>query len=743
MKEEKTGTLTDLIFYNRENFFAISIFESKNEQFYAVGYLPHAEKGRAYTLIGDWKNHPKYGEQFAFTSYEEKEPETEMGIVSFLSSGVIKGVGLSTARAIVKKFAEETMNILKDSPARLTEVPGIGKIKAKAISESYQEHREFANVVLSLQDYDITANTAMKIYRVYGSDSVEKIKENPYQLIEDVFGIGFQKADKIAMSMGMKSEDPHRIRSGIIYNLGLSANAGHTYENRKDFCEQTASLLDVMIQEVEDVLFSVIVEGDIFAEKVDGIEVVFLYRYYQAEQVVAGKLFQLAQSTLTHLSKDAQMLIRKTEDESGIQLSVQQKQAVLSSLENGVSVVTGGPGTGKTTIINTIMKILNSNDVKTALAAPTGRAAKRMSETTGYSASTIHRLLEYYYSEDDDHMNFGRTEENPLDFDCIIVDEMSMVDILLMEGLLNAVKPGSRLILVGDADQLPPIGAGNVLRDILSSETIHSIRLTDIFRQAAESLIVVNAHLINRGEYPSYNERDKDFFFLERRGDTSILETIKDLCMRRLPNFYEGCDTFSDIQVLTPTRKGIVGSVNLNKELQMILNPPSPGKTEKVLGERVIRQGDKVMQNKNDYRLSWRNIKDFSEGEGVFNGDIGIVESVDNDSGHLNVLFDAERLVTYDFTNLDALESAFAMTVHKSQGSEFPIVILPMTRFAPMLATRNLLYTAITRAKTSAILVGIPAACSAMVDNDTIAERRSGLAYRLSKRWEFSDASNQ
>lgn len=740
MKKEKTGVLAELIFYNKDNFFSISVFESENEQFYAVGYLPHPEKGRTYTLMGEWKNHPKYGDQFAFTSYEEKEPDTEIGIVSFLSSGVIKGVGPSTARAIVKKFGEETMEILKENPQRLKEVPGIGKVKAKTISVSYQEHREFANVVLSLQGYNITANTAMKLYRVYGAEAVDKVKENPYQLVEDVFGIGFQTADKIAMSMGMKLEDPHRIRSGILYNLNLCTNAGHTYEHRKDFCEKTASLLDVMIQEVADVLFTCILEGDIFAENIDGVDVLYLYRYYRAEQRVAGKLFQLGQAELTHLSGNAQMLIQKTEEASGIVLSQQQKQAVISSLQNGISVITGGPGTGKTTIINTIMNILSSKEVKTALAAPTGRAAKRMSETTGYSASTIHRLLEYFYSESDDHMNFGRTEENPLDFDCIIIDEMSMVDILLMEGLVNAIKPGTRLILVGDADQLPPVGAGNVLRDILNSEMIHSVRLTDIFRQAAESLIVVNAHLINRGEYPSFNEKDKDFFFVDRNRDVQILETIKDLCTRRLPNFYEGCDAFSDIQVLTPTRKGIVGSVNLNKELQAILNPPSPEKGEKILYERIFRQGDKVMQNKNDYQLSWRNIKDFSEGEGVFNGDIGIIQTVDNDSGHLHVLFDAERLVSYDFSNLDALESAFAMTVHKSQGSEFPIIILPMTRFPPMLATRNLLYTAVTRAKKSAILVGMPAACSAMVDNDTIAERRSGLAYRLSKIWTFSDA---
>ncbi len=738
MKEEKTGTLSDLIYYNQENFFAISVFESKSEQFYAVGYLPYAEKGRIYTLIGEWKNHPKYGEQFAFTSYEEKEPATEAGMVAFLSSGVIKGVGPSTARAIVAKFKDATMQILQDSPKSLTQVPGIGKAKAKAISEGYQEHREFANTVLSLQGYDITANIAMKLYRVYGASAVNKVKENPYQLIDDVFGIGFQKADKIATSMGMKQDSPQRIRSGILYNLGLSANSGHTYAERKEFCLKTAELLDVPREKIEDILFSLIVDGDIFAENLDGLEVILLYRYYKAEQHVAGKLFELSQSVLTSLSGNIEMLIKKTETDTGIQLSDLQKQAVISSFKSGVSVITGGPGTGKTTIINTIMNILTSHDIKTALAAPTGRAAKRMCETTGYEASTIHRLLEYYYSESEDNMRFGKTEEDPLDYECLIIDEMSMVDILLMDALVSAVKPGTRLILVGDADQLPPVGAGNVLGDILRSNTLHSIKLTEIFRQARESLIVVNAHLINKGEYPYYNEKDKDFFFIQENKDLNMLQTIKDLCIRRLPNFYDDCDVMSDIQVLTPTRKGLLGSVNLNKELQSILNPPSPEKPEKTIGERIFRKGDKVMQNKNDYRLAWKNVRDFSEGEGVFNGDIGIIHTVDNDSGTISVLFDQEKLVTYDFTNLDEVENAFAMTVHKSQGSEFPIVILPMTRFPPMLATRNLLYTAVTRAKRGVVLVGMPAACSAMVDNDTIAERHSALDIRLSRLWAFS-----
>lgn len=739
MNEEKTGLLAERIFYNRDNYFCIAVFEADNEQFYAVGHLPYAEKGRRYTLWGRWKTHPKYGEQFAFTSYEEKEPDTEAGLVAFLSSGMLRGVGPVTARAIVKAFGPDTMDVLKFRPDRLTEVPGIGAVKAAAISESYQEQRELAETMIELREFDITSLTAMKLYQAYGSDAPALVRENPYRLIEDVFGIGFQKADRIARSMGLEADDPKRIRSGILYNLGQASNSGHTYVFRKAFCEQTGELLDVASGQVDDALYDLVVEGDVYADVLEGADILYLDRYYRAEQRVAGKLLRLAHAELSHLSGNVENMIRRVELDRGMELTAKQKQAVIASLENGVCVITGGPGTGKTTIIDTIMYILAESGVQTALAAPTGRAAKRMSQLTGYDASTIHRLLEYYYSENEDHMRFGRTEENPLEFDCVIIDEMSMVDILLMEGLVNAVPPGTRLILVGDADQLQSVGAGNVLKDILESDTVHSVRLTEIFRQAQESLIVVNAHLINRGEYPSYNEQGKDFFFLERSREGDILETIKDLCTRRLPNYYEDCDALSDIQVLTPMRKGLLGSTSLNRELQAILNPPEYGKSEKTLGERIFRTGDKVMQNKNDYRIAWRSIKDLSEGEGVFNGDIGIVQSVDNDAGRIGVLFEEERLVQYEFSQLDELETAFAMTVHKSQGSEFPVVIMPMTRFPPMLATRNLLYTAVTRAKQAVILVGLWNACRAMVDNDVIAERQSGLGVRLRRLWDLTD----
>ena len=739
MKEIKEGRIAELVFHNEDNFYTIAVFETDTEQFYAVGYLPRPQKGRRYTLTGEWKVHPRYGEQFAFSSFEEPEPATSDGILTFLSSGIVKGVGPSTAAAIVKQFGDEALKIMAEEPDRLTEVPGIGKVKAKTITESYAEHKEYANTVMALASLDLSTATCMKLYKAYGSAAADVVRENPYQLIADVFGIGFRKADKIAENIGFDRQSPFRIKAGFLYCLEALAAEGDTYAPKAEFVERCAAFLDVGREDVEEAMVDLAISGRVFAEVLEGEEILQLWRFHRAEQRVAGKLYTLCNAPLSHVTGDAHKLIAANEKETGVVLSALQKDAIISSLQNGVSVITGGPGTGKTTIINTILKILNASGVKTALAAPTGRAAKRMSEATGEEACTIHRLLEYYYSEDNEEMRFGKTEEDPLDHECVIIDEMSMVDILLMEGLLAAVKPGTRLILVGDADQLPSVGAGNVLRDILASETVHAVRLKEIFRQAAESLIVVNAHRINRGEYPSFNEKGKDFFFLERRREKDIQDTVRELVQTRLPAYYTDCDPQADIQVLTPTKKGLLGSVELNRLLQSVLNPPAPGKNEKPYGERVYREGDKVMQNKNDYLLEWKDLRDFTDGCGVFNGDLGVIRTVDNDAGNVSVVFDGYRLATYDFSNLDEIETAFAMTVHKSQGSEFPVVVMPVARFAPMLATRNLLYTAVTRAKQGAVLVGIPEAVNAMVDNNAIAVRCSGLAARLRRVWGFAD----
>ncbi len=739
MKEEKSVKLSEIIFYNDENFYTIAVFESLEEEFVATGSMPTPRIGREYLLVGEWNVHPKYGEQFVFSSFMEQQPTTEEGILAFLSSGTIKGVGPATAMEIVKKFGEDTLKIIRETPERLREVKGIGETKANQIAESYFAQQEYAEVMMQLSSFDISSSACMKLFKVYGSKAVEVVKENPYRLISDVYSIGFTKADGIASKMGFDKSSEYRISSGILYTLSQAALSGNTYLTKTDLFDNAANILNVERNSISDCLYNMVMDGKVYAENLDGKDIVMLKRYYLAERHVASLLFNLCYHELIPIATNYPRLIKANEKESRIELSEKQKEAVISSLQNGVSIITGGPGTGKTTIINTILYILNATQVKTALAAPTGRAAKRMEETTGQFASTIHRLLEYQYADDGESMHFNRNSENPLEYDCIIIDEMSMVDILLMDGLLSAVKPGCRLILVGDADQLPPVGAGNVLKDMLSCGCIHSTRLKEIFRQAEESLIVVNAHLINKGEYPSYNEKDKDFFMIPRGSELEILETIKDLCVRRLPAYLNDEETVSKIQVLTPTRKGILGSVELNKSLQEVLNPPAVDKPEKSFAGRIYRLGDKVMQNKNDYNLAWKDLKDFETRYGVFNGDLGIIKSVDNDAGTVSVLFDNERFVTYDYSNLDEIETAFAMTVHKSQGSEFPVVIMPQTRFPSMLATRNLLYTAVTRAKQLAVLVGNPQVVNAMVDNNTIEGRNSALAIRLNGLWGFAN----
>lgn len=728
---EIRGSIAEVIFHNKENYYTIAVVENEDEQFTAVGYLPGADRGRAFTFRGVWKTHPTYGEQFSFSEYEEEMPSTNEGIEGFLSSGLLKGIGRKTAAAIVRKFGDQTFEIIENEPHRLTEVNGIGEKKAASVCEAFLAHKEFAEITLFFQQFGIAAPYAMKLYKVYGSDTIQAVTENPYQLVDDIFGIGFKKADKIAEKMGIGKDSEYRIRSGIKYALWLYVNEGHTYVPQKIFCESAAELLEIGSEQVYEMLVELAFEGEIHIENLEGRAVVFPMPYFTAEQNVCKCLLALNNAPLKSVSANVDHLISVTENETGINLSENQKYAVKASLQNGVSVITGGPGTGKTTIINTIMKIFEHSGFATAIAAPTGRAAKRITETSGYEASTIHRLLEYYYSEGEDTMRFGKTSEDPLQYDAVIIDEASMIDILLMNGLLSAIKPGTRLVVVGDADQLPSVGAGNVLRDMIDSEVIYSVKLTEIFRQAKESLIVVNAHKINRGEYPDCNEKDKDFFLLRKKSEKEMLETIKSLCVKRLPDYYQDCDAIHDMQVLTPVRKGLLGSINLNKELQRVLNPPSEELAEKTFGDWIFREGDKVMQIKNNYQLEWKRLEDFTEGQGVFNGDVGFIQTIDKEFNEITVVYDENRFVKYDFSQMDEIELAYAVTVHKSQGSEFPIVIMPVSWFPPMLATRNLLYTAVTRGKKAVILVGSENKMHAMVDNNRITERYSGLSARL------------
>ena len=733
MIEEKQGTIAEIIFHNEENGYTVAVFETEIEAFTIVGNLPSAAAGRRYTVRGEFTVHPSYGEQFSVREFEEMMPTTKDGIREFLASGAMKGIGRKTAAAIVSKFGTDTLRVIEEEPQRLTEISGIGSKTAEKIASAFSQQREFANITMYLQQFGITANYAMKLYQVYGADTIREIEENPYKLVEDVFGIGFKKADKIAARMGIAQDDPHRIMSGIRFTLAYFAGEGNTYLPENVLCEKAGQLLDVAIELIRETLTEMAFTGDIHMESIDGRLAVFLMPYYMAEQNVCKCLANIGSAQLKPLQGDMQSLISRTENSTGIFLSENQKHAVITSLNMGVSVITGGPGTGKTTIINTMISLLEASGLKTAIAAPTGRAAKRITETSGHYASTIHRLLEYYFSESENMMRFGRTREDPLEYDAVIVDEASMIDLLLMNGLVSAIRPGTRLIIVGDADQLPSVGAGNVLRDIIDSEYIYCTKLTEIFRQAKESMIVVNAHRINNGEYPSCNDKDKDFFLLRRSSEKEMLSTIKQLCLSRLPDFYTDISATADIQILTPVRKGLLGSINLNRELQEVLNPPNPGAEEKTFGERIFREGDKVMQIKNNYQLKWKNLEDFTEGEGIFNGDVGFIHKVDREFNEITVIYDDIKYVTYNFNQLDELELAYAVTVHKSQGSEFPIIIMPVSWFPPMLATRNLLYTAVTRGKRAVVLVGSENKLQAMVDNNRISERFSGLGFRLKR----------
>lgn len=737
MMEEKQGVIAEIIFHNKENGYTIAVFETEDEQFTAVGSLPSCHKGSSYLLQGQWKIHPTYGEQFAISSFEEMMPSTEAGIEEFLASGVLKGIGKKTAAAIVSKFGSETFEIIEKEPHRLTEISGIGEKKAEAVAEAFRSHREFAEITLYLQQFGINADYAMKLYRVYGADTIAAVEENPYRLAEDIFGVGFKKADKIAEKMGIPKDDEHRIKSGIKFTLWYFAGEGNTFLPQTELCEKTGNLLDLERDKIKDALVEMAFQGDVHIDNLENRNVVYLMPYYLAEQNVCKCMAAINSEEPAPIGSDLDSLIAVTEQESGITLSENQKYAVKTSLKQGISVITGGPGTGKTTIINAIINILQHSGLKTAIAAPTGRAAKRITETSGYEASTIHRLLEYYYSEGEDTMRFGKTAEDPLDYNAVIIDEASMIDLMLMNGLISAVRPGTRLILVGDADQLPSVGAGNVLRDIIKSEYVYCVKLTEIFRQAKESLIVVNAHKINKGEYPDCNEKGKDFFMMRQKTEKDMLQLIKDLCVRRLPAYYTDILPVRDIQILTPVRKGLLGSMNLNKELQEVLNPPCSQLEERRSGDRVFREHDKVMQIRNNYQLKWRNQEDFTEGEGIFNGDVGFIHSIDREFNEVTVIFDGCKYVTYDFSQLDELELAYAITVHKSQGSEFPIVIMPMSWFPPVLATRNLLYTGVTRGKTAVVLVGSENKMHGMVDNNRIIERYSGLDVRLHMLLDF------
>ncbi|SNS49370.1 exodeoxyribonuclease V alpha subunit [Anaerovirgula multivorans] len=736
---EVEGRLIEIIFQNESNGYTVAILESPEEEITMVGYLPALKEGDHLLVKGKWMIHPVYGHQLEVQEYRPILPTTEEGIIYYLSSGILPGIGKKMAKRIVDHFGEEAMEIIQSQPHRLTEVSGIGESKAEAITEAFQEQRELREIILFLSQYGITPNYAVKIYKIYGENTISTIQENPYRLAEDIMGIGFITADRIAKTMGIAANSKYRIYAGTKYMLNTFHLEGHTYAPSQMLIERTAELLKVEVEMVQEAVQNLALDQKIQIERQGEETAVYSMAYYYAETNVCKKLIELSRVKMDPLEIDLEEELQQLQQQEGISLAINQKEAVKQAVENGILVITGGPGTGKTTTINTLIKIFEKLEMKIVLGAPTGRASKRMTEATGKEARTIHRMLELGFAEEEDSMMFQRNEENPLDSDVIIIDEVSMVDILLMHSLMKAVSLGTRLILVGDADQLPSVGAGNVLKDIIDSRIVKVVRLNEIFRQAEESMIIVNAHKINHGEYPLLNMKEKDFYFITKNQRGNITKTVIQLVKERLPNHYQ-FDSVKDIQVLTPMKKGEIGTINFNKELQQALNPPIKWKKEKALKEKIFRVGDKVMQIKNNYTLKWESQDPDSQeekGEGIFNGDIGYIHSIDEGDQELKVLFDDYRLVNYSFSQLDELELAYCITIHKSQGSEFPVVVMPIAWGPPMLLTRNLLYTAITRAKNLVVLVGAESYLRMMVDNDKIVQRYSGLSYRLNKFYEF------
>lgn len=731
--EELSGIVESIVFKSDDTGYTVIKFRENNNVHTAVGAVPQVKEGQNLKLSGEWIVHKQFGRQFKIESLEEILPTSIEGIKKYLSSGIIHGIGPVTAKKIVEKFGEKTLEILDNEIDRLKEVEGIGKKKLEIIIESYREQSELKNISIYFQEHGITMNQCLKIYKKYGAASVDIVKENPYILSEEIIGIGFKTADRIAKSMGVEKESDFRVQSGIKYIINDYCTNGNTYMLKKDLIKAASENLEVKSEIIEKNINDAVLDNKIKLEVVEGEDAVFTIPYYYNELGITNRILTLAISNFQNINADVENLIEHFERDNKIKFAPSQKEAILGAFQNGIEIITGGPGTGKTTIIKAIIEIFESCHMKVVLAAPTGRAAKRMGESTGREAKTIHRLLDMGVSEEGEELLFETKEQKTIDGDVVIIDEASMIDVALMNNLLKAIKVGTRLIIVGDIDQLPSVGAGNVLKDLIESEFTKVVRLDEIFRQGKESLIVVNAHRINRGKMPKLNEKGKDFYFLREENQDKILELIVDLINRRLPNFNGKWDKYKDIQILAPMKKGTLGVINLNQKLQEVLNPKKPYKDEKEFRDSVFRVGDKVMQIKNNYTLKWNRVQGIGdlEGEGVFNGDMGFIESINNEDRTLNVIFDDERRVKYDFSLLDELELAYAITIHKSQGSEFPVIIMPVYMGSPFLMNRNLLYTGITRAKSMVVVAGMERALKYMVENTKSMNRYSSLKWRI------------
>ena len=729
--EKLAGYVEHIIYRNADNGYTVLNLVSGEEEITCVGIFSAIAEGENIEASGDYTDHPTYGKQFKVESFEEKAPEDEEAIERYLGSGAIRGIGLALAARIVRRFKADTFRIIEEEPERLAEVKGISERKAMEIADQVNEKRDLRQAMIFLQQYGITMNLAVKVYQQYGQEVYGIIRENPYRLADDIEGVGFRTADEIAVRVGIRMDSDFRIRSGILYVLLQASTEGHTYLPEEELTRRTGQLLEVGEEQIEKQYMDLAIERKIIMKQGENQTQIYAASFYYMEANTATMLKQL------NVSYDVPDLeieerVRRIEKQTGMELDEHQMTAVKEAVRNGLLIITGGPGTGKTTTINTIIKYFEMEGLDIFLAAPTGRAAKRMSETTGFEARTIHRMLELNGGVDG-AAGFERNEQNPLETDVVIIDEMSMVDISLMHALLKAVAVGTRLILVGDVNQLPSVGPGSVLRDIIRSHECNVVMLTKIFRQASTSDIIVNAHKINQGEEVTLDNKSMDFFFLKRYDADVIISVVLQLIKQKLPKFVDA--TPYDIQVLTPMRKGLLGVERLNGILQRYLNPPSPQKREKEHGDILFREGDKIMQTRNNYQLEWEIRTKYGlsvdKGTGVFNGDMGIVREINDFAETMTVEFDEGRMVEYPYKLLDELELAYAITIHKSQGSEYPAVVIPLLSGPSMLMNRNLLYTAVTRARKCVTLVGNEVTFAQMVQNTSQQKRYSGLCDRL------------
>lgn len=731
--EKVTGYVEHIVFRNEENGYTVFHLENEDGEVTCVGNLNFITEGEMLELEGEYVNHSVYGNQLKVSAYRVKEPEDLVSIERYLGSGAIKGIGQTMASRIVKKFREDTFRIIEEEPERLAEIKGISERKAMEIASQMEEKKDMRKSMIYLQKYGISTKLAAKIYQRYGMKVHQILEENPYRLADDIEGVGFRTADEIAARIGIHTDSDYRIRSGLFYILQQAVAEGHIYLPEELLLRRAKVLLGIEIEDIEKYIMDLCMERKTVMKEKDGKVIVYPAHYYYMELNTA--------KMLNDLDIDCQMpedmmekRLRAVEEKEKIELDPLQHKAVIESIKHGLLILTGGPGTGKTTTINTMIQFFESEGLSILLAAPTGRAAKRMTEATGYEAQTIHRLLEVNGNpEEESTGGFLRNRENPLEADVIIIDEMSMVDLNMMHALLSAVVQGTRLILVGDVDQLPSVGPGSVLKDIISSERFHVVTLTKIFRQAGESDIIMNAHKINAGEPVELNKKSRDFFFVKCDEADTIIGGIIALIQRKLPQYVQAHP--NEIQVMTPTRKGLLGVERMNVILQKYLNPADEKKTEREINGRLFREGDKVMQIKNNYQLEWEICTRFGltvdKGMGVFNGDMGVISEINEYKETVEVEYDEGRKVKYGFDMVDELELAYAITVHKSQGSEYPAVILPLLPGPKLLYNRNLLYTAVTRAKKCLTIIGSDTTFQEMIRNKSEQERYTSLAERI------------